>query len=383
MSQNRVLIVDDDPRICSFVSRVAKTKGYEACAIERPEQFADSYFNFDPSLIMLDLQMGKQDGIEILRFLASHQVKIPIVLMSGVERSIIESASLFAKSMHLKIANACSKPFESELLTNIFNRYYKNQEAERPADKIHKKEIIQAMENGAMCVYFQPVYSLLNKESYALEFLARWKNSHDHLRLPNEFMRSIENYGLLEKFTFYVLEAGLEKCQPLLERNGQIKISINLTIKLLKNIEFPDRLSDMLNKFGISPEKVVLEIQNFAYLKNISSTLDILSRLRLKGFMLAIDNFDSNSIAIIKQYKLPFTEVKFSYDLLKDLADKSNGEDKTVLLIESIRRLGLDCCVKGIDSKEKFTHAKELDIELVQGHYICKPLPATAICAWM
>ncbi len=383
MLENRALILDDDARICAFVSRVAKSRGYETCVIQQPEQFADSYLEFSPSLIMLDLQIGQQDSTGILKFLASEQVKTPIILMSGLERNIIEDTSLLAKSMQLTIAGVCSKPFESELLTNIFNRYYQNQPADRSADKIGKQDIINALQNQAIYVYYQPVYSLLNNAPAAIEFLARWKDEHGNLRLPSEFMHIIEQHGLLEKFTLHVLKAGLEKCLSLFKRNRQINISLNTPLTLLMNSELPEQLGQVLAEHDILPENIVLEIQNFTDLQDAGKAAKHLSRLRSAGFMLTVDNADSHAMSIIQQHALPFTGVKLDYGVLPQTAAQSNSENKTASLLDSVQRLGLDCCIKGIDSKEKFAHIKGLAVEHVQGDYICKPLPATAISVWI
>ena len=83
MPRPRVLIVDDDPRICAVIKRVAEGLDFEALCVDDPVRFECVYRGFGPEIVFLDLQMSSADGVELLRFLAGQDEKPQIVLASG------------------------------------------------------------------------------------------------------------------------------------------------------------------------------------------------------------------------------------------------------------------------------------------------------------
>jgi CheY-like chemotaxis protein len=78
MAENRLLIVDDDPRIARLALRVANKLGYQAEALGRSTEFERRYATFKPDVVLLDLNMPGMDGIELLRFLADRNSRAAI-----------------------------------------------------------------------------------------------------------------------------------------------------------------------------------------------------------------------------------------------------------------------------------------------------------------
>ncbi len=92
MSENRLLVMDDDPDVAEFFGRVAEQLEFEVATVNEPEGFVAKVGEFQPGTILLDLQMPGRDGIELLRELADTGCRADIVIASGVDGRVIASA---------------------------------------------------------------------------------------------------------------------------------------------------------------------------------------------------------------------------------------------------------------------------------------------------
>ena len=110
MSKNRVLVIDDDARIGRIVQRVANKLRVDTSVIDNPDLFESTYLRYQPNIIFLDLQMPRLDGVELLRKLAENDCKAAIILMSGMDKSVLETAIKFEQSLSLQMVGTLSKP---------------------------------------------------------------------------------------------------------------------------------------------------------------------------------------------------------------------------------------------------------------------------------
>jgi DNA-binding response OmpR family regulator len=118
----RLLLVDDDPAIFGYIRRVAEQEGYQVRATDRPATFFAAFADFDPTLLMLDLAMPDVDGIEIMRWLADRQCRAPIVIVSGFDQSVLDSAGHLGEARGLKIAAMLTKPVRLATLRELLQR---------------------------------------------------------------------------------------------------------------------------------------------------------------------------------------------------------------------------------------------------------------------
>ena len=109
-NSNRLLVIDDEEGICEFVAEVATDLGFSARLTTRVEDFRAEFKDFDPTIIVMDLQMPDIDGIELLRELASLDCQAQIVLISGMDTRVLSTAEHLGKSLGLKMLGILCKP---------------------------------------------------------------------------------------------------------------------------------------------------------------------------------------------------------------------------------------------------------------------------------
>lgn len=138
MSPNRLLIVDDEVAIGSLIAAAALGCGYEAHATTDAESFKRHFLTFKPSLVALDLSMPGEDGIQLLRFLAEQECAAGILIVSGFDQRVLQSAALLGRDRGLRMLGTIPKPFRLGSLRELFNSLrHKDDEpaaSEQPAE---------------------------------------------------------------------------------------------------------------------------------------------------------------------------------------------------------------------------------------------------------
>ena len=116
MPQPRLLLIDDEPALADFLASAAEESGFEPVITERDEQFREAFLANRPDMVALDLGMPGMDGVELLRFLADQDYAAPVLIVSGFDRRILESAFRLGEALGLNMAGPVEKPVRFEVL---------------------------------------------------------------------------------------------------------------------------------------------------------------------------------------------------------------------------------------------------------------------------
>ena len=119
MKQPRLLLVDDEPVLADFVASAARESGYDAILTSDDEQFRSEFIATRPDMVVLDLGMPGMDGIELLRFLAEQGFQSPVLIVSGFDRRVLESAFRLGKAHGLTMVGPLEKPVRLDELESL------------------------------------------------------------------------------------------------------------------------------------------------------------------------------------------------------------------------------------------------------------------------
>ena len=121
MERPRLLLIDDEPALADFVASAAKECGYTAQIATHYLQFRDEFLENRPNMVALDLGMPGMDGVELLRFLAEQGYRSPVLIISGFDRRVLESAFRLGQALGLTMAGPLEKPVRLEELEALLN----------------------------------------------------------------------------------------------------------------------------------------------------------------------------------------------------------------------------------------------------------------------
>ena len=320
-SSDRILLIDDDRVVGEIVSALTKAMGLQCEVTRTPEDFFKR-INSETTVILLDLVMPEMDGIEILRLLGERNCKARIILMSGINIRVIETAKKLAQSLGLSVVGHLQKPFPivqlQDLLANIA--------VEKPVDPLSEQRIAipdedlyKAFDRNEFVLYYQPQINIASGIVTGLEALSRWQHPELGLVFPDNFISRIETLGLMDRFCWITAERALNEVRQFSTANGHLpRLAINVPVSSLRDLKFPDILMNLAHKYDFPAERMVLEITESG-LMEFSLALDVLTRLRMRNFQLSIDDFGTGYSMMKQLQNVPAIELKIDRTFVKNM----------------------------------------------------------------
>lgn len=122
MPQPRLLLIDDEPALAEFLAQAARDSGFDPVITDRDEEFRDNFLAERPDMVALDLGMPGMDGVELIRFLADQTYDAPVLIVSGFDRRILESAFRLGEALGLTMAGPIEKPVRFEVLQEVLSQ---------------------------------------------------------------------------------------------------------------------------------------------------------------------------------------------------------------------------------------------------------------------
>ena len=387
ISKQRILVIDDESDVGEFVSDAAQAMGLQCTATTDAKTFLDK-LTPDTTLILLDLMMPEMDGVELLRVLGERKCKAGIVLMSGVGKRTLESAEQLTTALGLTIAGHLHKPFRLSELEEVLERHTKPETLpalqQAPEIVIEKEELLRAIKYDEFVLYYQPQIDIATGGVVGVEALARWKNPVRGLVFPDNFIGRLEELGLIDELGWIVAERGLSEVGQFANDDGNApNLSLNESVHSLHDLNFPDRFVALVEKHGVSPEDVTIEITESGLIKELSNTLDILTRLRMKKVKLSIDDFGTG-FAMLQQLKnIPATELKIDKSFVQEMSGNDRNRIMVQKTIELGHELGMQVMAEGVETQEQFDLLRRYGCDGAQGYLFSRPIPAGEMVSWL
>ena len=122
MALPRLLLIDDEPALAAFVAKAADMCGFEPVIADHDAEFKESFQGHRPQMVALDLGMPGMDGVELLRFLAAESFEEPVLIISGFDRRVLDSAFRLGEALGLLMVGPLEKPARLEVLEEILNQ---------------------------------------------------------------------------------------------------------------------------------------------------------------------------------------------------------------------------------------------------------------------
>jgi EAL domain-containing protein (putative c-di-GMP-specific phosphodiesterase class I) len=160
-------------------------------------------------------------------------------------------------------------------------------------------------------------------------------------------------------------------------------LSVNESVYSLHDLKFPDIFVSLAEKHGISPGNVTIEITESGLIEELSRTLDILIRLRMKQVKLSIDDFGTG-YAMMQQLKnIPATDLKIDRSFVQQM----NGNDRDRVMIrktiELAHELGMKVVGEGVETKAQLEMLRSNGCDSAQGYYFSRPVPPAELVRWL
>ena len=239
-----------------------------------------------------------------------------------------------------------------------------------------------AMRNGWIKVFYQPILRTKTEKITILEALARWNDPVRGMITPGQFIPVLSRYHLLHKLDLYMVE---QICKEFHARQAAglplIPVSANFSAQDFDYVDVMGELNRTLGKYGIDRKNIIVEITEQDLAQATAHFQEQLMKIHENGYPLWIDDFGTgySSLNVFGRYHVD--RIKFDMELVKHL-DDNTGANRVIMkhIVEMCREIGVHTLAEGVETEEQYDYLSSIDCEMVQGFYFYKPEPVeTAI----
>ncbi len=380
-------IVDDDIDIANLFKEVAESVGFDVRVYFDGTEFLDN-LDVSSNVIMLDLMMPGMDGVEVIRKLSENKIESSIVLVSGYDKGVLHSAHELANESKLNIVSSLTKPIHvaelNELLTSLKNLGPAQvKQAAVPAETIDVEALEKAIKEQQLVLFYQPQINIQTGSVVGAEALVRWQHPELGLIFPNSFIFLAEENGLIGDLTSAVIKLSMSQSRLWLEEGLNIKVSVNVSAENISSLVLPEQLMNMVNLNRLDPASLVLEVTESALMGELVTSLDILTRLRMKGFCLSIDDFGTGYSSLSQLHRVPFNELKIDQGFVMQM-DKDNEAQAIVETCVMLgHKLNMTVVAEGVETQSILEKLQAMNCDIAQGYHIARPMPADEFFTWV
>lgn len=191
-----------------------------------------------------------------------------------------------------------------------------------------------------------------------------------------------ENNGLISELTSKIIEQAVEQAKYWKSQKLAVQISVNISAENITSLSLPEQLIQMLRQHQLDPTMITLEVTESALMGQLVTSLDILTRLRMKGIKLSIDDFGTGYSSLSQLYRMPFTELKIDQSFVMNMThdEETRGIVKTCIILG--HELNMCVVAEGVEGKATLELLRKMGCDVAQGFHIARPMPAEDLMEW-
>lgn len=337
-------------------------------------------------VIVSDIDMPDGDGMELLRHIGESGAPVSVILVSALHPTLIGSVERMATAYGVHVLGTVEKPLKRDAMRELLAKHtYGGLPSMRrcgTVPTVERREIEAAIAAAQFVPLFQPIVELPGGRVLAAEALVRWRHPARGWLSPGSFIDAVERFGLVDAMTWSVLDQAARACRDWRARGLDASVSVNLSAYSLADALTSERIVEIVDAAGIDARRVILEITESVAATDIGHTLENVTRLRLRGFEIAVDDFGTGYSSMQQIARIPFTKLKIDRSFVHGAP---NDHRLQVLIDNAIRmsaQLGMSCVAEGVETPEEWALLARFGCDAAQGYFVAKPMAAVSLVDW-
>ncbi|MBQ2263012.1 MAG: EAL domain-containing response regulator [Loktanella sp.] len=386
-NRKRLLVLDDEKNVAETICMMAGAAEFDTEHTCDAGTFIEKVIAWKPTHVVIDLQLGDRNGIEVIHSLGETGCDAALIIVSGLGGRILEASAIAANERGLNVLGTLAKPFsrksfQSMLAVEVPSGRRTLNPAKRSIElDVSDQHLVAALKEERLIAHFQPKISCVDGELVGFECLARWPQPNGGMLPPDIFIALAEKTGLIDHVTRSVYTYALANLPDQVRERG-LKVALNLSPLNLGDVLFPRWLLNKCGEHGLAPSQIILEITETASMDRPLALLENMTQFRIQGFHLSIDDFGVGYSSLIQLARLPFSEMKVDQMFVKSLATSDESQKIVTSVVGLGKSMGLNVVAEGVEDAWALGFLRDIGCHEAQGYFIARPMDSIAATEW-
>jgi EAL domain-containing protein (putative c-di-GMP-specific phosphodiesterase class I) len=234
----------------------------------------------------------------------------------------------------------------------------------------------RALERNEFELHYQPRLNLKTMAIVGIEALIRWNHPQLGQISPLQFVPIAEEKGLIESIGRWVLEEACTQTRHLMDKFGRaLRVSVNLSARQLKCHDLPWQVAACLDKTGLPPHLLELELTESALIEDMELSSAVLKQLKELGISLSVDDFGTGYSSLAYLRRFPLDALKLDRSFVNQESEQASGLKFIKAFVDLAHALQLSVVAEGVESKEMLQVLRQTNCDEAQGNLFAEPLP--------
>jgi len=368
-------------QIAELIQTVAQELGFTVTCAHEGLKVIELFNRLQPDVIVLDLRMPGADGVEIIRELGNLNCSANIILMSGMDQRTLTSVQTLGREHNLNVASTLTKPMSVDAIESALKPFLNSTEKE-PATKTMSKA---PLFDYGLVIKYEPELTLNpqdNSEHNRIGVIPQWRIDSGETLSGSRLNTWLSEMNIGKGLSKMLLASSLETLRVWGNQGFSPEISLKLDAGLFRELDIPDILADFVDNYFVPRELVILEIEETSVTSEKNSIVDVMSRLRIKGFKLSlsIENEGEKILPIIDT--LPIDHVVMDMEYMARKPDFLNNMETEFLyssLVSVTNHKGISACAINVNTDDILTFVQRCKFNSMRGSQVIAKVPAQEI----
>ncbi len=336
-----------------------------------------------PDVIVVDLDMPGMDGVELIRHVGERDIATAVIISSQLDPKLVHAVEALTESYGLDLLGAIEKPLTARRLAELLAAHRREPAGGSGDDRsttVTAADVAEALDDKRVVVRFRPMVDLATGSVSGAALVPGWRD-HDGGWTAPAFLPVLEAEGLVSRFTDHVLDLACVGLRDLARRGLDLDATIGVPGRCFDDVGLADRFAEIARERGVDPRRIVCGVGE-RVLRRDASALLVLTRLRLKGFGVCVEDFGTAHTSAEHIQRFPLTAIEVAAGLVTGAA----GDARRVTALEEALDLarGLDLVVGagGCDSAADFDLLLRLGCGYATGALVGDPMSVDELVAW-
>ncbi|HET9810792.1 MAG TPA: EAL domain-containing protein [Sphingomicrobium sp.] len=240
-------------------------------------------------------------------------------------------------------------------------------------------QLDEAVDRGEIWIAYQPKVDLKSREIIGAEALARWTHPQKGPISAAEFIAAAEHHDRIGKLTAFMLDRAIAAAAVLNRGSRNFDMSVNLSGRLLSDKALVGRIAILLERHGLHPKHLTLELTETAAIAGSGEALDMLTQLRDLGVNVSIDDYGTGLSTLEYLKKIPAGEIKIDQSFVRSMVENRSERLMVGSTIALAHSLGRQVVAEGVETREVLELLAELECDIAQGYITGRPMSLDAL----